>query len=375
MREEPGGASDPAEAVDPRGGVPVEASATEPDETLSGLEVFASLQRHLAATSFNSLAATQRAIKQSAALQDFAATQVAITESFARSIDFASLTAPLKSLGADAERFGAVARQLSDSVSKAINLPALRDAVAASSALIDFSASGHALAGLTRQREVFRQLAESITLRLPKIDFTRWIDEGDRWIPANLQSLDDLEPVAAVALDEGLPLSWVPRAEIVSCLVEAGGPEARLCILAERQDDVLEDCETVLSSSLHEWAVECRGAVQALRLGLYGPAQSHASNIIDSIVLALLGGRSHAVERAQDDLADQPLRLVAENLTLRPLFRALTPWWPNSGSPPPPQFARHPTSHAVGHSGIFDPQYALIAVMLATSLTAQYEPD
>ena len=181
----------------------MEASSTEPDEPLSGLEVFVSLQRHLAAANFNSLAAAQRAIKQSAALPDFAATQVAVMESFARSIDFASLTAPLKSLGADAERLGAVAKQLSDSVSNAINLPALRDALAANSGLIELFESGRALAGLTRQREVFRRFTESNTVSLAKIDLARWIDKGDRWIPANLRSVTGKGGGMAEVLDRG----------------------------------------------------------------------------------------------------------------------------------------------------------------------------
>ena len=375
MTDEPGGVTDPAEAVDPPGGDPVDASASERDEPLSGLETFAALQRHLAATSFTALAATQRAIKQSAALQDFATAQDAIAKSFARSIDFASLTATLKTLDASAERVGALAKQWSDSLSKAINLTALRDALASSAPLIDLSAMGQPLAGVSPQVDLLRQFAESITASRPEIDVARWIDEGDRWIPMNLRSLQDLDVVAAVALDEGIPLSWVPRAEIVVCLIEADGSQARLRVLTERRDDILDDCEAALSSSSHEWAVQCRSAIEALRLGVDGPAQSHASNIVDSIVLALLGDRSRAVERAQHDFADQPFRLAAENLTLRPLFRALTSWWPNSGTPPPEQFARHPTSHAVGQSGVFNPLYALIAIMLATSLTVQYEPS
>ena len=123
--------------------------------------------------------------------------------------------------------------------------------------------------------------------------------------------------------------------------------------------------------------MQCRSAVAAMRAGLDGPAQSHASNIIDSIVLGLHGknGREHAKNRAQDDFDDLPLQLAAENLSLRPLFRAFTTWYPNTGIDAPDYFARHATSHAVGHAGVFAPISALVAVMLATSLTVQYAPD
>ena len=73
-----------------------------------------------------------------------------------------------------------------------------------------------------------------------------------------------------------------------------------------------------------------------------------------------------------DNLDELPLQLAAENLTLRPLFRAFTAWWPESGESPPDFFARHATAHAVGHVGVFSPISALTAVMLATSLTVQY---
>ena len=168
-----------------------------------------------------------------------------------------------------------------------------------------------------------------------------------------------------------------PRTEIVVALIEADGPEARLGIMRERRTDVLDDCQAALDSISHEWAVQCRSAVAALRLSIDGPAQSHAGNIVDSIVLALHGknGRDRAKERAQDDFDELPLQLAAENLTLRPLFRAFTAWWPDSGAIPPAYFARHATAHAVGHVGVFDPLSALIAVMLATSLTVQYAPS
>lgn len=183
--------------------------------------------------------------------------------------------------------------------------------------------------------------------------------------------------VAAVALEDGLPLSWVPRSEIVLLLVEADGWEARVGVLTERRGDILDDCKKAIEPIEHEWAVQCRSAIAAMRMELDGPAQSHASNIVDSIVLRLHGqqGRDHAKKQAQEGFDDLPLQLAAENLTLRPLFRAFTTWFPSTNVDPPDYFARHATSHAVGHTGVFSSVSALVAVMLATSLTVQYAPS
>ena len=143
------------------------------------------------------------------------------------------------------------------------------------------------------------------------------------------------------------------------------------------QADILDDCTSALLPIDHEWAAECREAVDALRTGFHGPAQSHGSNIIDSIVLGLHGnqGRQHAKDRARETFEDMPLQLAAENLSLRPLFLAFARWFPDSGEPPPEHFARHATAHAVGHAGVFGSSSALVAVMLATSLTVQYSPS
>ena len=233
--------------------------------------------------------------------------------------------------------------------------------------------AGHFAADLARHQEFVRQIAESVTFRLP--DFRQWADPLKRWLPDNLHGLRGLADPFDIALNEGIPFSWIPRPETVTALVEADSPQGRLRILSERQVGVLDDCDAVLAPLHGERATQCCAAVNALRRGSFGPAQSHASNIIDSIVLDLEvdNPRAAAVKKARKDISDLSYRLAAETLALRPLAMALVPWWRRSGAPIPPHYSRHVTAHAVGQSGVFDPQYALIAVMLATSLAAQFE--
>ena len=222
-----------------------------------------------------------------------------------------------------------------------------------------------------------RDLAQRIVVDFPRLDL-RWIATFDRLTPSNLRKLPfrELDVVASVALDEGLPLSWIPRGEIVAALITADGPQARHRILLERLVDILDDCELALATSEHEWALQCRSAVTALRYRLVGPAQSHASNIVDSIVQTFSTARPRtlAVENARRDFAEIPFEQLTHYLTVRPLDRALIQWWPNSDEPLPAHFARHPTAHAVGHAGLFGSLNALVAVMLATSLTVQFGP-
>ena len=206
----------------------------------------------------------------------------------------------------------------------------------------------------------------------------RWIETFDRLTPSNLRKLSfqELDVVASLAFYEGLPLSWVPRDEIVAALIAADSPQARHRILRERRDDILDDCEHALATSKHEWALQCRSAIAAFRHGLFGPAQSHASNIVDSIVQTFSGARPRtlAVRNARRDFAEISFQQMAHYLTVRPLDRAFMQWSPNSGDPIPTHFARHPTAHAVGHATLFGSLNALVAVMLATSLTVQFGP-
>ena len=321
------------------------------------------------------MAVTQRATQPYATqAAKLVATHATVTRNFARSINFSSLAATLKALDTSPPNIALEAQHWEDALGKAIDSSALRDALAATASLGASSAMNQVMEGFKQRSEALAQMiSQRITSPFADIDLTSWLDP-DRWLPSNLCSIQDhdLDVVAAVALDEGIPLSWVPRAEIVVALIEADGPQERSGILTGRRDDIIDDCESVLAPISHEWAVQCHSAVVALRQGLHGPAQSHASNLVDSIVLEALDRRDTATDLAQDDFVDLPLGFVAENLTLRPLVRAFVPWYPRSDTSPPPHFARHATSHAVGQTGVFDPLYALVGIMLATSLTVQF---
>ncbi|HUV57759.1 MAG TPA: hypothetical protein VMV96_03015 [Acidimicrobiales bacterium] len=348
--------------------------------SIPSLDAFAAIQRNLAFIDFSAVQAAQRSFEHTGVLKKITEAQEAIAKDFARSINFSGIAATHKAIvdaGLAAQAMGSQ-KQWADSLAKSLDFAALNRAVSSSAALHEWARTSAAFnESLRKQTELFARVAEGITFKLPTIDIPGLRAALNRWLPVNLRDFVALDVVASVALDEGIPLSWVPRAKIVILLIEADGQAARVGILADRRNDILDDCEEALGLIAHEWAVQCRSAIAAMRANLDGPAQSHASNIIDSIVLGLHGknGREHAKTRAQEEFDELPLQLAAENLSLRPLFRAFTTWFPNTGIDPPDYFARHATSHAVGHPGVFAPVSALVAVMLATSLTVQYAPD
>ena len=211
-------------------------------------------------------------------------------------------------------------------------------------------------------------------------------------IPPNLHGLEDVRDVVALTQDEGLPLVWVPRHEIVQSLIKAPDADTRREILFSHRDEILEDCLTVLedcapllegcisdlSQMCLEWARESYGAARALKAGFVGPAQSHSANIIDSIVphmscfIAEKLKRTTTIKRANAGVEGvTSIALLMNHLALRPLVLAYQHWHPDTDQPLPDQFARHVTVHAVGYSNVFNEHNALIAVMLATSLSRQ----
>jgi hypothetical protein len=227
-----------------------------------------------------------------------------------------------------------------------------------------FEKIGHFIAGLP-----------SIFELLPKLpDFTRIF----RDFPTNLVDREgiDHERLGDIARTDGIPISWVPSSSVIDDLLAAPDSAGRLATLLTQQVEILHDCVALMTNRKDRCSAEVVRAANAALNGDYHLAQSHASNIIDSIVLRIFPTeqRKQAVKRAKAPLDQEvPFLEYAQHLTLIPLAAAYTTWYP--AQPLPERFNRHATAHAVGHQDVFTELFCLIAVMLATSLTRQFEPQ
>ena len=187
--------------------------------------------------------------------------------------------------------------------------------------------------------------------------------------------LSFLEAVEHITLQEGIPIIGVlPPGVEGALLYETSDAQERSRVLANAKDEILDHCLHELSHIDGEFAQECRNAVRALREGHSSPAQSHAANIAEGILNRLFrdGGSQVAKEEAELDVRALASDRVWENLALKPVNRAFTRWYAHQGLPMPKSFSRHATAHAVGQPGLFSEEKALIAVMLAVSLTIQF---
>lgn len=193
--------------------------------------------------------------------------------------------------------------------------------------------------------------------------------------------MDEIDQAAGIAKDEGIPVAWVPRLSIIRDLINLPDGEPRLAHLEAVGSEVIDDCRALAQGSGRRWMAECLEAAAALSEGHWGPAQSHAANVIYTLVvdvglaagLSLKEARKDMVTKAEKRLDDEAqMTAVGEALTMMPLLSALKEWWPDKGEPLPQRFSRHATAHAVGQPGVSSPTKALISVMLATSLARQF---
>ena len=169
--------------------------------------------------------------------------------------------------------------------------------------------------------------------------------------------------------DEGVPLVWVPRKEIIAELLEAPDRDSRLGILLARKVEVTEDCRGVLEdvTSFGAQATLLRRAVDALEAGHDEAAQALAVVVTETAVTRSIGGYKKVKKKVVVDLADLPLFALRVHAALLPLGSFYTDWWPNKGTPPPVLLSRHATVHQAD-SIHYTASNALLAVILGTSV-------
>ena len=112
-------------------------------------------------------------------------------------------------------------------------------------------------------------------------------------LPPNWPGDIDLGQVQAVIQDDGLPVVWVPREEIVTSLLAAPDRAARVEVLLAHEREITADCRTVLGSISHETlsgqlplAVK---ALEAFETGHHEAAQALAAAITETAVTHALG--------------------------------------------------------------------------------------
>jgi hypothetical protein len=204
------------------------------------------------------------------------------------------------------------------------------------------------------------------------------------YCPANWEAhtwaSGDIQAAMAILSDEGIPLSWVPRAQIVTDLVHAPDAPARHAILAARIPEIITDCGAVLDDiadpDLKSLVELSREALTALAVSP-AAAQALAANIIDTFLRdanrrgRMFGGNfgffktDKVIKRITSVSGATPVHEFRVACVLTPMILALKSFDPEN-DPMPTEFGRHSTVHRADPSHYTSANGA-IAVMLAVS--------
>lgn len=217
----------------------------------------------------------------------------------------------------------------------------------------------------------------------------RWTSRADPapvgyYYPPNWWSVPQLDGDAATAImqDEGIPLPWVPRAEILADLTSAPDVDARDAILVARTPEIVKDCRQCLAEVVDVDFQQLNGliddALRALEQSNESAAQALAANVFDTLLRDVRHrGRLFAgstgrfkyrdVTGGITPVSDEALiGLYRATCVLTPVLKVLGEFNAET-DPAPRRVRRHATAHRAGTTQ-YTPANAVIAIMLATSL-------
>jgi hypothetical protein len=202
------------------------------------------------------------------------------------------------------------------------------------------------------------------------------------------------EQILPVAIVDGIPVAWVPPADVLKALV--GTPSGRrVAELTKHTDEILKDCRTRIGQSNDELAADestlVRRALDAFEAGYHEAAMALAVAVGESLALWASEPRVHFFDSREEMIAWDELRKkekynlaklelaavspaqptnpheVLRHALIGPIPRFFTPFWGREGEAMPATTSRHATVHkpTVRH---LSTENALLAIMLATSI-------
>lgn len=213
---------------------------------------------------------------------------------------------------------------------------------------------------------IAKRMAESVRWAWPP----NWEDDG--WeVGVMLARMD-------IISTEGLPLIWVPRADLVGDLTAQDDADARTALLLERADDALDACGDQLGhvedGGLVPIAKGVHRALDAWRSGHRDAVQALATAALDTTITRSYGlGSRTAAREFGLPLEEVSIGVVRQAMVLAAVHRALDTFDPIK-DPIPTRYNRHATVHAVSPEQ-YNEANALIALLLATSLVRERHAD
>jgi hypothetical protein len=218
-----------------------------------------------------------------------------------------------------------------------------------------------------------------ISALIPKITFPDFgpgfaelLEDLRKRLPPNWPVDVDIDRLVDVIQNEGIPLVWVPRSEVVGELLVLEDRMSRVQALVAHGPLLMGDCRDVLADvvtgSLAGQVPLALKAVDAFESGHPEAAQALAVVVTETAVAAAISGKYEVVKKRvlfdPDLVPYTQLRLRAALAPIGPFY---TTWYANSGKPVPDSLSRHVTVHQAS-SQHYTIGNSIVAILLATSV-------
>ncbi|MFF2331699.1 MULTISPECIES: hypothetical protein [unclassified Streptomyces] len=189
-------------------------------------------------------------------------------------------------------------------------------------------------------------------------------------------------------MQEGVPLAWVPPADVIRLLLSADDASSRSKVIDDCRPEILISCREALSAVTDERLTAQRELLEecarAIENGTFSSAQALAANVWDNLMRGIAFAnpdlltsdgrwsyghikRSAPSVEAEEDATIGEFRRAAIFL---PLPKTLEQFF--HPKPVPRSFNRHATAHATGTAQYTVPN-AMTALMLAVSVLREID--
>lgn len=202
------------------------------------------------------------------------------------------------------------------------------------------------------------------------------------------------ERLLKIAQEDGIPVAWVPPAELLIEVAAVATREERLTILRANQDKVFSHCEMLLSECIDEWIADERYLVDKILSAFQAGHQEAALALAVSIgePLSVWASTPRVVSFRSDEEEEnwrsnrQKLRkykwaghelgeILATGAAgdflraalIAPIPAFFAPFWPSENNEVPTRLSRHAVVHTAKKK-LFSLDNALLALMLVSSI-------
>lgn len=218
--------------------------------------------------------------------------------------------------------------------------------------------------------------------------------------PSNWWGTGANQSLLVPARDDGLPLSWIPRADTIKALNAGTSRLERITVLMDRHAEVVEDCATALDECDEDEIVDtvylARCAVDALVEGHHEAAMALAVSMAEPLAQWASTPRVRSYDSAADEEQwEKQLKSTSKykhagaeidrlapgtvspwefcwQVLIAPIPTFFAEWWPESTIPPPTKLSRHVVAH-LARRDQFTQENALLAIMLVVSILREQQ--